>query len=219
LIPILEFLLDGLWVTVRIALGGAALALVMAFVAGLARVSRDPILRGVSRTYVELFRGTSVVVQLFWFYFAFRPLLGLDLGALSASILVLGLNVGAYGAEVVRGAIQAVPHGQTEACISLNLTRWQRMRHVILPQALLGMLPPFGNLLIELLKATALVALIGVLDMTRLAQLRRDQFPLEGTRIFLILLVLYFCLSQLASMLVKGLERRLAKGRDHGGIR
>ncbi|MGE3547109.1 MAG: amino acid ABC transporter permease, partial [Kofleriaceae bacterium] len=148
----IHLLLHGLLVTLELCLGGAALAIVLAFLAGLGRLSLDPIVRGAARIYVELFRGTSILVQLFWFYFAFPLVLGIEIPAMAAGILVLGLNVGAYGAEVVRGAIQDVPQGQHEAAIALDLTRWQRMRHVIVPQALPAMLPPAGNLLIELVK-------------------------------------------------------------------
>lgn len=114
---------------------------------------------------MEVFRGTSALVQLFWFYFVL-PMFGMKLPALLVGIVVLGANAGAYGAEVVRGAILAVPAGQREAAVALNLTRARTIWRIILPQAVPAMLPPTGNLLIELLKNTALVSLITITDLT-----------------------------------------------------
>lgn len=198
--------------------GGAVLATVCAFLAGLGRISRDPIVRWLAAGYVEVFRGTSALVQLFWFYFALPLLLGIELNAVLVGVIVLGLNVGAYGAEVVRGAIQSIPRGQYLASIALNLTRWQRMRHVILPQACLAMLPPFGNLLIELLKSTALVSMITVTDLTRAGINIRDN-TLRTTEVLCLVLVIYFALSLGITAAVKALERRLSHGLDWGGMR
>src|SRR5690606_242356 len=111
-------------------------------------------LRAVSTAYVELFRGTSVLVQLFFLYFAL-PHFGLRLTALSAGVAALGLNAGAYGAEVVRGAMAGVPRGQRDAAQALGFSERQIRLRILLPQALPAMLPPAGNLLIELLKNTA----------------------------------------------------------------
>ena len=131
-------------------------------------------------------------------------------------VLALGLNVGAYGAEVVRGAILAVPKDQLEASVALNFTRVQRMRHVILPQAFPLMLPTFGNNAIELLKATAVVSLISLTDMTFQAQVVRSQ---TGSTLFpfATILVLYFLMALAISAVVRGLERRLTRGLD--GVR
>lgn len=204
-------LLPGLWVTVELFLGGAALAAVCALTAGLARVSRETVWRALAVIYVEVFRGTSALVQLFWFYFALPVLLGVRLPAIAAGILVLGLNIGAYGAEVVRGALQSVPRAQLEAALALNLTRGQCLRQVILPQALRAMLPPFGNLLIELLKSTALVSMITVTDLTRVGLFLRDD-TLRTGEIFGALLAIYFGLSLIITYAVRRLERRLARG-------
>ena len=144
----------------------------MAFLAGLGRVSRFAAVRALATAYIEFFRGTSIFVQLFWAYFVL-PFFGVPLTPLQAGVLALGLNVGAYGAEVVRGAVRSIGKEQYEACVALNLGRWQSMRHVILPQALLLMLPTFGNNAIELLKATSVVSLISLADMTFQAQVVR----------------------------------------------
>ncbi len=131
----LQLILDGAIVTIQLTLMGSVLALVMAFLAGLGRLSRIAPVRWLATAYIEFFRGTSIFVQLFWAYFVL-PLFGFSLTPLQAGVLALGLNVGAYGAEVVRGAVKSIGKEQYEACIALNLTRWQGLRKIILPQAL-----------------------------------------------------------------------------------
>lgn len=211
----LSLILQGALVTAQLTLFGSALALVVAFAAGLGRLSRYAALRGLATVYIEFFRGTSIFVQLFWVYFVL-PFAGVTLSPLAAGVLALGLNVGAYGAEVVRGAILSVPRDQIEATVALNLTRLQRMRHVVLPQALPLMLPTFGNNAIELLKATAVVSLISLTDMTFQAQVVRAQTG--STMIpFLTILVLYFLMAMAISTAIRALERRVTRGLD--GVR
>ena len=211
----LTLIVDGAWVTVRLTVMGAAVALVFAFLAGLGRLSHHAAVRWLATAYIEFFRGTSIFVQLFWIYFVL-PLTGVALTPMQAGVLALGLNVGAYGAEVVRGAILAVPRDQYEATVALNLTGWQRLRHVILPQALPLMLPTFGNNAIELLKATAVVSLISLSDMTFQAQIVRSQ---TGNTIlpFVTILVIYFALSLLIAAIMGRIERRVTRGLD--GVR
>jgi len=210
-------LLEGASTTVIVAGGGIVFAAVMSFVAGLAMLSPSKPLRTVSRVYVEVWRGTSEVVQLFWIFSALPILIGFQIFPLWAAILVIGLNGGAYGAEIVRGAIQAVPRAQREGAVALNLTPFDRMRRVILPQALVEMIPPFNNLFIQLLKGSALVSLVSLEDLTYQAQqvlrpLNTDQI----LTIFLLLLVLYFILSVLITTVMRLLERWAAAkvGRD-----
>jgi polar amino acid transport system permease protein len=205
-------ILQGAWITAQLTVYGCALAFVLAFAAGLGRLSRFFAVRALATAYIEFFRGTSIFVQLFWVYFVL-PLFGLSLTSLQAGVLALGLNVGAYGAEVVRGAILTVPKEQHEAGVALNLTRRQSLRHIILPQAFVVMLPTFGNNAIELLKGTAVVSLISLADLTFQAQVVRAQtgstaFP------FLTILVIYFVFALVISFGVRGLERHLVRGLD-----
>lgn len=211
----LWLMLDGARVTVTLTVMGCALALVMAFVAGLARLSRWWAVRALAVAYIEFFRGTSIFVQLFWAYFVL-PLAGFELTSMQAGVLALGLNVGAYGAEVVRSAVQSIGREQHEACVALNLTRRQCLRHVILPQAFVVMIPTFGNNAIELLKATAVVSLISLTDLTFQAQVVRAQ---TGNTVvpFLTILVLYFLLASAISAGMRMLEGRLTRGLD--GVR
>jgi polar amino acid transport system permease protein len=131
------------------------------------------------------------------------------------AIVALGLNVGAYGAEVIRGAIQSVEKGQWEAGIALNLTRMQTLRRVILPQAFVAMIPPWGNLFIELLKATALVSLITLADLAFKAQ-QMNQNTLRTIEIFSIVLVMYLGISMVITSLMGALERRASRGLMRG---
>jgi polar amino acid transport system permease protein len=211
----LGLILHGALVTIELTLMGSALAVVMAFLGGLGRLSRFFAVRALATAYIEFFRGTSIFVQLFWAYFVL-PVMGVTLTPMQTGVLALGLNVGAYAAEVVRGAIQSIGREQYEACIALNLGRWQGMRHVILPQAFLVMLPTFGNNAIELLKATSVVSLISLADLTFEAQVVRAQ---TGNTLvpFTTILILYFILALAISWAMRRLERRMARGLD--GVR
>ena len=204
---ILTELIPALGLTLALTLCAAALGVADAFLAGLGRLSRFRLVRWVAGVYVEVFRGTSALVQLFWVYFVL-PFAGIELNAFTAGFVVLGLNAGAYGAEVVRGAILAVPQGQRDAARALNLSPSQTMLRVVLPQALPGMLPPAGNLVIELLKNTALVSMIAVHELTFTAQLLRAS-TLQTGLIFGLVLVLYFAIALVLTRLFRGLERRV----------
>ena len=211
-------MLQGLHITVIITLGGSAVALVMAVLFGIWSKSSDPILRWLSAAYITVFRGASALILLYWFYFVLPELTGFGLDAISTGIVVLGANVGAYGAEVVRASLESVPKGQYQAAAALNLNRWQTMRYVIFPQAILSMIPPMGNLAIELLKSTALVSTITVTDLTLQGKFLRDDTH-RSFEIFGLLLIIYFLLSSVITFGFRVLERRLSHGRDYGGGR
>jgi polar amino acid transport system permease protein len=199
-------LLRGAWVTIQLTVYGSVLALALAFVFGVMGTARSVWLRGVGRVYVEFFRGTATLVLMYWFFYAL-PLVGFRFTPMVAAVLALGLNVGAYGAEVVRGAVRAVPREQYEATVALNMRPWQRLRRVLLPQAVALMLPPFGNLLIELMKGSAVVSLISIADlMLRAQQLRQSTG--QTTSVFLVILVMYFVIAQVLQLLVRYPERR-----------
>ena len=205
---LLPILLRGLAITIELTILGAALALVVAIVAGVARSSKNIFIRTITGFYVEIFRGTSILVQLFWIFFVLPlPPFNLSLTPLQAGVLALGLNVGAYGAEVVRGAIGAIPRGQIEASIALNMSPGLMMRRVIIPQAMVRILPPFGNLLIELLKATSLVSLITLSDITFQGLALRQSMG-RTTEVFLLILVIYFLLAYPLTLGVRWLERQ-----------
>ena len=203
-------LLDGLWVTIQVTIGAGAVAVVLAFVAGLSRLSSSLAIRTAALCYIEFFRGTSALVQLLWLFFAL-PFLGITLSPMTAGIVGLGLCVGAYGAEIVRSSVLATPRGQTEAAVALNLTSFQTFRYVVLPQAIRMMIPPFGNLFIELLKITSLVSLITLQDLTFQAS-SINAVTLKTIQIFSTVLILYFLLSLAITGAMRLLERRFGRG-------
>ena len=216
-LDLLPPLLNGLLVTLALAAGATVVAILAAFGAGIGRLSQNRLLRSAARVYIDIFRGTSALVQLFWVYFAL-PLLGIELNAMTAGIVVLGLNIGAYGAEVVRGALQAVPAPQREAAVALNFTPRQTLWRILLPQAVLPMLPPFGNLWIELLKGTALASMITLNEIVFRGQLLRAS-TFRSAEIFSLILIVYFLIALGMTYTMRRLERRLALGRDYGGVR
>ncbi|MEV5972149.1 ectoine/hydroxyectoine ABC transporter permease subunit EhuC [Streptomyces sp. NPDC051921] len=196
---------EGLLVTVEATLLGAAFALAVAYGLGLLSRSRRLAVRGGVRLVVEFFRGTSLYVQLFWLFFAL-PMLGFRLEPLACAVLALGLNYGAYGAEVVRGAVAAVPRPQTEAAIALGMGRGLRLRRVVLPQAHALMVAPFKNLLVQLLKATPLLSLVTVPDITfEIDQLRSATGNTAAA--YLVLLGVYGALAAVLSLSMNALER------------
>lgn len=205
----LETLLDGTVLTVQIWVLSAILAIVVAPIAGLARTSRFAPVRLLAGLFVEFFRGSSAIVQLYFAFFAL-PLIGVTLSPMMAGVLVLGCNVGSYGSEVVRGALAGIPRGQWEAADALGLSKLERMRTVIFPQALVAMLPPGGNLLIDLLKGTSLVSLVALSDLTFKAQQLRAGGG-NTLEIFAVTLLIYFLLSSVIDLLVKFCERFLRR--------
>lgn len=215
-----ERLLTGARVTVEVTFLSAVLGTAIGLLGGIAALSRHRLVRALVRIYVEVFRGVSALILLFWAAFALPQLLDIDLSILSAAVVALGTNMGAYCSELARGSIGAVPRGQTDAAIAVNLTTSRRLRHVILPQALISMLPPYGNLLIEILKASALVSLLPDLDdIMRSAQILRNnraEIGVSTTEIYLGALLVYFFIARAIALAVGSLERRLSRGMDVG---
>lgn len=209
-------LLRGMLVTVSVALGAAGVAVVMALISALGRLYGARPVRWLAVAYIETFRGTSALVQLFWLFFVL-PHFGLTLEPMTVGIAALGLNVGAYGAEVVRGAMLAVPRGQWEAATALNLSRAKTLRRVILPQAFVAMIPPWGNLFIELLKATSLVSLITLADLTFKAN-QLNQNSLRTLEVFGLVLLMYLALATLVTHGMRALEQRAARGLRRGRV-
>lgn len=199
-------IVSGTLVTMALTVLSALLAVAIAVAAGLMRMAPNLAVRGVATVYIEIFRGTSLLVQLYWIFFVL-PLFGITLEKFTAGFVAVGMNLGAYGAELVRGAILSVPRGQWEAATALNMSPAKRMLRVILPQAVLIMLPSWGNLLIELLKGTALVALISVADlMFQVKQINGTTFM--SAEAFGTALVIYYVLARfMITPFMRWLER------------
>ena len=202
------FLLKGLGTTLATVVAATLLALVLAFLVGILRTTRWKILNAILTIYVEVFRGSSVLVQLFWIYFVF-PFFNIKLSAYVTAVLAIGLNYGAYGSEVVRSAIRSVPKTQLEACAALNMNGFLRMRRVVLPQAVVVMMPSFGNLQIELIKATSLVSMVTLSDLTYYATVLNNR-TMQTTTIYLALLVIDYLVTRPFAFGTKKLEKKLS---------
>ncbi|GAB6984101.1 amino acid ABC transporter permease [Nocardioides pyridinolyticus] len=227
----IEYIAGGLQYTLVMAVGGIVIAIVLATLGALARLSRNPIAYGVSGFYVSFFRGTPLIVQMFLLYLALPPVgqnitarygwvpegfeAALIMDAAVAGTLALGLNYGAYMTEIFRAGIQAVAVGQSEAADALGMTHAQKMRKVILPQAFRVVIPPTGNEFIAMMKDTALISFLGVTiasaEIFRRAQLlgKADFKNLEA---FLACAILYWILTAIFSFFQRRLESRLERG-------
>ncbi|MCF8061180.1 MAG: ectoine/hydroxyectoine ABC transporter permease subunit EhuC [Deltaproteobacteria bacterium] len=202
--------LNGAVVTLEQTALGTLLAVIVALIMGFMKMSSFIPVRWVGIVYIEIFRGTSLLVQMYWIFFVL-PLFGITLGKFEAGFLAVGLNLGAYGAELVRGGVQSVPRSQYEAATALGMHPFTRMRRVIFPQALLNMLPPWGNLLIELLKATALVALISVADLMFVSKQINMSTFLSAQAFGTALIIYYIIARGIITPGMRGLECKLAK--------
>ena len=202
-------LLQGLQMTVELTLVSSVLGGLFAFLFGVGKISRIWPIKYLSIAYIEIFRGTSLIVQLFWLYYAL-PLLGITLNPFVAGVAALALNIGAYGAEVVRGAILAVPKGQGEASLALGFSPLQRLVRVMLPQAVPEMMPTFINLAIQNLKDSAIVSLISLSDLTYYAN-NLQNLTFETVRIYTVTLFMYFGLALVMSWVLGILERYLRR--------
>lgn len=217
----LEPMLKGAWVTVELTIYSTLLGALFAFAFGIGKLSHNGFTRAISVGYVEIFRGTSLLVQMFWLFYAL-PLVGQAIGIdtrippIVAGVLALALNIGAYGAEVVRGAIQAVHQEQYEAAKALNFTPRQTLWRIALPQALPEMMPPFGNLAIQNLKDTALVSLITISDLAFVAERLRN-LTQDSPTVYTIALFMYFGLALVMAALLRLLSRRVGRWRSAGG--
>ncbi len=212
-------LYNGLRATLQLLGQAFVLGIFLSLVVGVGRLSERKWVRAISFGFVEFARGISSIILLFILVIAIPILLGdifpwvLGQPVIVMASIALGVNMGGYGAEIIRGSIVAIPKGQTEATIALNLNPTQRLRYVILPQAMRIILPPMGNLTIEILKGTALVAVAGGYDMMREVRNMEASMLAEGvigvTALFVNALIIYFIVAQVINALFRFGERAL----------
>ena len=210
-LDLLPHLLKGAAVTLEITIATAVLAFVLSFVVAAARASAIKPVRWFAVAYVEVLRGTSAIVQLFYLFFIL-PAFGVSLPAMATAIVGLTLNISAYGSEIVRAGIASVGEGQREAAKALGLSPFKVYRLVVIPQALAVMLPSFGNLLIELIKATSLVSLI---TLTELTFSGRQMVVSTGRslEVWGLVLLIYFALAYPLTWVVRYAEKRATRFR------
>jgi polar amino acid transport system permease protein len=232
-----RYILGGLRYTMVIALGGIVLAVVMALLGALARISHNPVAYGVAGFYVSFFRGTPLIVQMFLLYLALPPVgrnlaaqyawlpegfdQALVLDAATAGTLALGLNYGAYMTEIFRAGIQSVAGGQGEAADALGMTYGQKMRKVVLPQAFRVIIPPTGNEFIAMMKDTALVSFLGV-TLASAEVFRRSQLvgkaDFKNLEAYVAAALVYWGLTVVFTFFQARLEARIGRGYDRAHV-
>lgn len=205
---VFPFFVEAALVTLELTVLALVLGLAAAALAAAARMSRSAILRAVGTVYVSLFRGTPCLIQLFVFYFG-GPQIGINLEPFTAGVIGLGLNIGAYMAESIRGAVMAVDRGQTEAARTIGFSRLQTLRKVVLPQAARLMIRPLGVNTVALLKGSALVSTISVVELTYTAQ-RFIGSTYKPFEIFGVAALLYMIMVYAIARIVDMLDKRFA---------
>lgn len=169
IIGVTPYLIKGIQLTFIITVIGVFIGFIIGTFAGMGRLAKNKFVFWISTIYVEVIRGTPILVQILFLYFGVSDLLNLDLDKISASIIAIAINAGAYVAEIVRGGIQAIDKGQTEAGRSVGLTSAQTMRYIVWPQAFKQIIPPLGNQFIISLKDTSLFSAIAVHELLYLS--------------------------------------------------
>lgn len=205
----LPFLLEGLVWTILITVIGLFLGFILGALTGLGRLSKSKILRGICSVYVEIVRGTPILVQVLFIYNGLtEDIIGVNIDKLSASIIAITINAGAYIAEIVRGAVDSIDRGQHEAGRSIGLTERQTMRHIIWPQAFKRMIPPLGNQFIISLKDTSLFSVIAVGELLYMGKQYYNvtYTPFETLT---MVCVLYLLITIPTSLYLRRLERKL----------
>ena len=205
-------LMQGLGMTVELTLVSLLIAAVLGLLFGLFSVSRTIFLRGIARVYIDIIRGTPLIVQIFFIYFGISSGLGVRLDAFTAGVIALSLNAGAYSAEIVRGGIESVPKGQMEAARSLGLPYTMAMRKVILPQAIKTMVPTIVNQCIITLKDSSLISVIGLAELTQVGRLIiANNF--ESLKMWTIIGIMYFIIIMILTKLSQHIERKMNYGK------
>ena len=203
-----QLLLEGLWLTLVLSVVSIAIALVLGALFGLMRVSRNIVLRGIGTAYVDVFRGTPLLVQAFFIYFGIPAAAGFQMSAFTAGIITLSLNAGAYMAEIVRGGILSVDKGQMEAARSLGIGYLPAMRKVVMPQAVRTMIPSYINQFVITLKDTSILSVIGIAELTQTGRIIIAR-NFQSFQMWLIIGVIYFVVIMALTKLSDRLEKRI----------
>ncbi|WP_418314326.1 amino acid ABC transporter permease [Roseovarius nanhaiticus] len=203
----IPYLLQGVPYTLLISFGGLAIGFVIGIIFGLLRISPTVWLRAPAIAYIEIFRGTPVLVQVLFIFYGLPQLLGGPIEALTAGIAAIAVNSGAYISEVVRGGVQSIERGQREAGVSLGLSRFQTFRYIIWPQGFRRMIPALGNQAIISIKDTSLFAVIGVGELVRQGQIYIAT-TFNALEVYLMVALLYLAITLTLSLCLRMLERK-----------
>jgi polar amino acid transport system permease protein len=210
-VEFLPILLQGVGLTIIVTIGSLILSTLLGLVWALMRVSGIKILDVTAKVIVNFIRGVPIIVQLFYIYFVL-PDMGIALSALQAAIIGLGLAYSAYQSENFRAGIEAIDHGQIEAAQSIGMGWWMIMRRVILPQAIRIVLPPYGNIMIMMLKDSSQASTITVAELAMQGKLIASA-TFKNTSVFTMVAIMYLCMSLPLMYLVSWLEKRYSVGR------
>jgi polar amino acid transport system permease protein len=203
-------LLLGLWMTLKLTLICVVLGCALGFLIALARTSKSAWLQGPSSVYVEFFRGTPVLIQLFWVFFCLPLLLGFELSNMASGIIALTLYMGAITSETFRASLKSVGKEQIDACVALGLSPWTRTTNVILPQAVLRAAPTLLSNCISLFKESALVSAVGMADLMFVGQ-NISNNTARPVEVLTIVALIYFVIAFPLTRLVMVLEQRILK--------
>jgi len=204
----IPLLLTGLKWTIVITIFGLLSGFILGATSGLMKLSKNAIIRKLAGAYVESVRGTPLMVQVMFIYFGLPLAIGMRIPPIIAGITAIGINAGAYIAEIFRGAFQSIERGQMEAGRSIGLTRLQTMYYIIWPQAFKRMIPPLGNQFIISLKDTSILVVVGVGELTRTGQeIIAGNF--RAFEIWLTVAVMYLVMTMSIAKILNGLEKKL----------
>jgi len=206
----LPILMQGVWLTIVLTIGSLFLSTVLGLVWALMRVSGIGVLDKGATLFVNFIRGIPIIVQLFYIYFVL-PDMGITLSAMQAAIIGLGIAYSAYHSENFRAGIEAIDHGQIEAAQSIGMGWWMIMRRVILPQAIRIILPPYGNIMIMMLKDSSQASTITVAELAMQGKLIASS-TFKNTSVFTMVAIMYLCMSLPLMALVRWMEKRFSAG-------
>jgi glutamine transport system permease protein len=204
----IPMLMRGVKLTILITVGGLSLGFVLGVLAGMMKLSRKWIVSRAAIVYIECIRGTPMLVQAMFLYYGVPMALGIRIPPLTAGIVIIAVNSGAYIAEIVRGAVQSINVGQTEAGRSIGLTRSQTMRYIVWPQALKRMIPPLGNQFIISLKDTSLLMVIGVGELLRTGQ-EIVAVNFRAFEVYFAVAIVYLAMTLSIARALRLVERRM----------
>ena len=210
----ISFLLQGLRLTIIISLISMVLASIIGVILALMRLSRNAVLERIAILYIDFFRSVPLIVLLIWFFYCLPILVGVNLSNVVAGVIGLSLYMGAYLAEIYRGGILSIAKGQTEAALAIGMTGTQALRRIILPQAVVRMLPPMGSTFISLFKESSLVSVLSVADLMHRGQ-AMIAFTFRASEAFTVVALLYFIVTYPQAIFVNFLHRRLLPERKN----
>ncbi|SFJ46757.1 glutamine transport system permease protein [Halobacillus dabanensis] len=205
---VMPFLLEGLVWTLLITFVGLIIGFVLGAIFGFARLSKNKLIYGIATVYVEAVRGTPILAQILFIYFGLSDLMGVNIDKITASIIAIAINAGAYIAEIVRGAVYSIDKGQEEAGRSIGLTRNQTMRYIIWPQAFRRMIPPLGNQFVISLKDTSLFSVIAVGELLYMGQ-QYYGMTFQAFQALTMVCVMYLIITVPTAIYLRRVERRL----------